>query len=125
MSVCQCQWVLCEADIQMKLGAQEVYLGVTHVRDKSKIGQESLSLQGTPDRGPVNPVTSPRAKLAHEKNLVLGRNGQFPCTLSVFSYRWGPSWRKHGLKMKCKRKRKQSRIKKILSFTRNNKNMKY
>ena len=39
MSMCQCQWVLCEADIEMELGVHRVYLGVTYVTDKREAGE--------------------------------------------------------------------------------------
>ena len=49
MSLCQCQWALCEADIKMELGVPGVYLGGTLMGYKSKTGQESPNPQGTPD----------------------------------------------------------------------------
>lgn len=64
-SMFQCQWVFCEADIEMESGVQGAYLGVIHVRDKSRIGQESLSLQCTSDKVSGNPVMNFRAKIAH------------------------------------------------------------
>lgn len=44
MSMCQCQWVPWEADTEMKLGVQGVYLGVTHWEIKARLGRRASNL---------------------------------------------------------------------------------
>lgn len=44
MSMCLCQWVLCEADIEMELGVHRVYLGVTYVTDKREAGERQPAM---------------------------------------------------------------------------------